>query len=226
MNFSVVVFDTAPTGHTLHLLHLPETFEKVFGRLMGMGSGLGGMISQMSSMLGMPGVNGEQQLNKMQSMRASVDEIRRLFTSPVCARSLAGAPCAALSSPACVRACRRQDITTFVCVCIPEFLSLYETERLVQDLMRSRIDCSNIVVNQVVMPPSNAPPCQICQSRVALQSKYVRNICELYEEDFHVCKLPLLTTEIRGADKLRRFGRLLRDPAAAHSLLDMSGGAC
>ena len=98
-----------------------------------------------------------------------------------------------------------QALTTFVAVCIPEFLSMYETERLIQELAKFKIDVHNIVINQVLFPDDE---CKMCKARSKMQYKYLTQIKELYD-DFNVTIMPLQGDEVRGHDKLVEFGRLL-----------------
>lgn len=54
MDHSCIVFDTAPTGHTLRLLQFPSTLEKGLAKLQSLRNSFGGMIEQVGSMLGGP----------------------------------------------------------------------------------------------------------------------------------------------------------------------------
>lgn len=55
MDYSCIVFDTAPTGHTLRLLQFPTTLEKGLGKLMSLKESFGGMLSQVTALLGAGG---------------------------------------------------------------------------------------------------------------------------------------------------------------------------
>ena len=210
MDYDCIVFDTAPTGHTLRLLSFPTIMEKALSKVMELKDRFGGMISQMSGMFGgATGPNGEsvqdQMLGKLEETREIINKVNTMFQDP--------------------------EVTTFVCVCIPEFLSIFETERLVQELSKFGIDTHNVVINQVLFPEKDAEEleewfeeekkklspeateiCSKLMARKKMQDKYIGQCFDLYGDDFHIILQPLLDHEVRGTEKLSDFSETLINP--------------
>ena len=179
MNVEVVIFDTAPTGHTLKLLGFPGAVQKGIVKLLQMKDKFNGIMS----MFGESGANTLDKLvSKIETLKTDVDNLKSVLTNP--------------------------ELTTFVCVCIPEFLSVYETERLVQELAAQEIDVFNIVTNQIVFFDENEK-CSKCRARFAMQLKYIKQIQALYS-DYHVVLMPMENEEVRGITKLVNYGNNLK----------------
>lgn len=179
LSYETIIFDTAPTGHTLRFLQFPTVMEKALAKLSQLSTQFGPMLnSVIGARGGLPGGHSlDELLQKMESLRETISEVNTQFKDP--------------------------DLTTFVCVCIPEFLSLYETERMIQELASYQIDTHAIVVNQLLFP-KKSNDCEQCNARRRMQKKYLEQIEELYDE-FNVVKMPLLVEEVRGKERLERF---------------------
>jgi arsenite/tail-anchored protein-transporting ATPase len=65
MDYSCVVFDTAPTGHTLRFLSFPTVLDKALGKFGQLGKSLGPMMQSMTGMMGVDAPQEDMYLNAL-----------------------------------------------------------------------------------------------------------------------------------------------------------------
>jgi arsenite-transporting ATPase len=188
--FDRVVVDTAPTGHTLRLLELPELMDSMLGRIARMRQKFSGM---MDNLKGMFGAGGPQQagMADLDELRERIERLRAVLRDP--------------------------ERTDFRVVMIPEEMSVVESKRLVDRLDDYDIPVQTLVVNRVmenladvtttpvdsewVVSP-NLEDCEFCQRRWRVQQNALQRATDLFRGR-NVKRVPLLADEVSGEAALR-----------------------
>ncbi len=180
--FDFIIFDTAPTGHTIRLLSLPEVLNSFFGKLIRFRMKMGQIWGKFKGLFSQKADEEEiDQLESLNRMKEIITNANVELTDP--------------------------ERTSFIIVMIPELMAVYETERLIQTLYEYEIPVSNIIINQI--PPSPEINCDFCRRRREMYLKNIVQIRELYNDDFNLTEVPLTPTEIRGLESLRRLNQII-----------------
>lgn len=196
--FDLVIFDTAPSGHTVRLLSLPEVMSAWMDGLLRhreRSSRLGAMLGHLG---GKPGRGDDLSLidehadHARDSREARINDIlqarRRKF---IVARE------------------RLLDVagTAFLLVVNPDRLSILESRRVVDTLARFDLPVSSVVVNRVLPDTADAAGAFV-DARRAQERSYLREIEEVFPALPRTI-VPLRPDDVQGFDALRAIGAQL-----------------
>ena len=180
--YDVVVFDTAPTGHTLRLLSFPEVMDSWVGKMMMFKAKLGTATTALKKIMPfMDAVDDPQTSEDLKRTKEQIDKAKVVLSDP--------------------------DRTTFKMVVIPEEMSIYESERALEALGKHDITVDSVIVNQV-MP--DICDCDFCHSRHKLQQKRLALIDQKFPEQ-EIAQVPLFKDEVKGQEKLLNLAHILYD---------------
>ena len=112
-DYDLVIFDTAPTGHTLRFLSLPETLSGWIGKLLKMRLKLGSIMGLMKSLFSSNEKEKDNSLEVLERLKNSIINAREDLTNPL--------------------------KNSFVVVMIPEEMAISETVRLLNELYKYKI---------------------------------------------------------------------------------------
>ncbi len=194
--FERVVVDTAPTGHTLRLLELPELLDSMMGTILKLRERLGGLFEGMGNMMGEDDdVDGPDDLGDLEAVSARVERLRSILSDP--------------------------NRTDFRVVLVPEDLAVDESERLLARLREFDIPVGTVVVNRVLQDPAeiadvepdrfvspNHADCEFCARRWDVQREALARAQDLFR-GHDVRRVPLFAAEVSGEDFLRAVAACL-----------------
>jgi len=164
----IVIFDTAPTGHTIRLLELPAEWSQ--------------SIDAASA------GSGQTCLGPAAAIQDSKHKYERALS-----------------------AMRQSEQTRFVFVLHPEAISIKETRRAIDELIKLDIENFNLIINGIV--PFEAARNPLFAARAEMQACYLIQI----ESGFPYSKqhMSLLADEIKGVPKLRQVAEIFFDGKSA-----------
>jgi arsenite-transporting ATPase len=187
--FDRVVVDTAPTGHTLRLLELPEVMDSMVGKLLSLREGLSGIAGSVGGLFG-DDATAEEDAQDLRGLSERVERLR-----------------AALRDP---------SRTDFRVVMVPEEMSVLESERLLDRLAEFGVPAGTVVVNRVMQPLTdvtdaadedwfvspNLEDCEFCARRWGVQRDALARAQDVFR-GHEVRRVPLFAEEVRGERSLR-----------------------
>jgi arsenite-transporting ATPase len=176
----LIVFDTAPTGHTLRLLSLPDVLNSWLGRMIKLRYTMGRIWGGLKSLVGHDADEKDDSGKALEKLKATVEKARVELSN--------------------------KDRTSFVPVMIPEAMAVEQTEMLLTALYEFEIPVSNLIVNMIF--PQEVS-CRFCEARKAMQDRHLKEIRRLYSDQFKLTELPLLDSEVRGLDQIMHLSRYL-----------------
>ena len=193
-----IIFDTAPTGHTLRLLALPEimaawttgllksrersdSLGKAVDRLRGREQASGDELAWFDD------VKEEVTDERTQKIQEVLLERQRRFSK---ARRL-------LLDP---------EITAFILVLIPEKLPILESEKTHAVLRQHKIPVAGLVVNRTL--PENQILGEFLESRRSQEAEYLEQIERVFSKLPRV-RIPLLSRDVQGINALREIAQHL-----------------